>query len=422
MKNSTVRKLRQIPAGYLLVGVDPYKKKHAAVAMTQDAMVRHKFKFPNSRRGYEEALERLRREMVKAGCRGVISAIETGGHYWRNLAYFLEEQGVPFRLISQFTLKRRRGGKDLNRRKNDFRDAEMAAELLRTGDFTESRLPQGVYAQLRAAYSTYRRLVKERARITNLVKGLLDGLFPEFTQAFKDPCAQTALTVLSVCCVPDIIAGMREEEFVDAIRARHPAGRLMKKKLRELHRVAGSSAGIKPGAAPVALEISFLVERLRLIRTQVDKTVEVLTRLVDKAKEGKYLLSIRGLNYVSVAGILAELGSFKSYRNAKQLVKMAGTNPTESESAGKRGSHTPMSKQGRPALRYCLWRAVIPLLRHNPSFRSWARKLRERPVHANPLNGREIVGAAVNRLLRLCYALVKKETLYQMPELIQVAE
>ncbi|MBA7669704.1 hypothetical protein ES703_77837 [subsurface metagenome] len=127
-------------------------------------------------------LQRARVEMAKTGCRGVIFAIETGGHYWRNLAYFLDERGIPFRFINQFTLKRRREGKDLNRRKNDYRDSEVAAQLLCTGEFTDSKLPQGVYAELRAAHNAYRRLVKERTRITNLVKGLLDALFPALTQ------------------------------------------------------------------------------------------------------------------------------------------------------------------------------------------------------------------------------------------------
>ena len=135
---------------------------------------------------------------------------------------------------------------------------------------------------------------------------------------------------------------------------------------------------------------------------------------MDETEEGKYLLSIRGLNYIAVAGLLAELGCFKSYRSAKQMIKMAGSNPTESESAGKRGSHTPMSKQGRPVLRYCAWTAVIPMLRFNPDFRAWAKQRRERPAHANPLNGREVVGAALNRLLRLAFAMVKNQTYYQV--------
>ena len=422
MKNSTARKLRQVPGGYLVVGVDPHKKTHAAVAMTQDFTTHSKFKFNNSREGFKMALERTRLEIAKSGSRGVIFAIETGGHYWRNLAYFLDENAIPFRFINQFTLKRRREGKDLNRRKNDYRDSEVAAQLLCTGEFTETQLRHGVYAELHAAHNAYRRLVKERTRITNLIKGLLDGLFPEFTHIFKDPCGMTALSVLSICPIPGVIARMTEEEFINTIKANHQ-GRLMRKKLRVLRYAAETSIGIKAGTQPVSTELSFLVEKLQLIKRHIRSIDGTLMELVDETEEGKYLLSIIGLNYISVAGLLAELGSFRSYQSAKQLIKMAGSNPTESESGGKRSSHTPMSKKGRPGLRYCAWTAVIPMLRFNPDFRAWAKELRERPVYANPLNGREIVGAALNRLLRLAFALVKNQTFYQIPqpEIVRVA-
>ncbi|MBA7649160.1 IS110 family transposase ISChy2 [subsurface metagenome] len=414
MRNNAAMKRKQVPEGYLVVGVDPHKKRHAAVAITQDFTTRDKFKFDNTREGLETMLRRARIEMAKAGCRGVMFAIETGGHYWRNVAYFLEEQGIPFRFINQFTLKRRREGKDLNRRKNDYRDSEVAAQLLCTGEFTESKLPQGVYAELRTGHNAYRRLVKERTRITNLVKGLLDALFPEFTQVFKDPGGLTALSVLSICPIPRVIAGMTEDEFVAIIEAQHKGRRLMRKKLRALHYSARTSIGIEAGARSVSSEISFLVEKFELIRRHIHIIEETLVRLVDKTEEGKYLLSIRGLNYIAVAGLVAELGCFKQYRSAKQMIKMAGSNPTESESAGKKRARTPMSKQGRPVLRYCAWTSVIPMLRFNPDFCAWAKQRRERPVHANPLSGREVVGAALNRLLRLAFALVKNQTYYQV--------
>ena len=420
MQNTVAKKLKQVPEGYLVVGIDPHKKRHAAVVITQDFTAQAKFKLDNTREGFEFMLRRAKMEMVNSGCRGVIFAIETGGHYWRNFAYFLEEQGLPYRFINQFTLKRRREGKDLNRRKNDYRDSEVAAQLLCTGEFVESRLPQGVYADLRAAHNAYRRLVKERTRITNLIKGLLDAVFPEFTHVFKDPCALTALSVLSTCTIPGVIAGMTEDEFVATVEAHHRGRRLMRKKLGALHRIAETSIGIEAGARSVSMEISFLVEKLGLIRQHIRTVEGSLITLVDETEEGKYLLSIRGLNYIAVVGLLAELGSFKSYRSAKQMIKMAGSNPTESESGGKRRSRSPMSKQGRPVLRYCAWTSVIPMLRLNSDFRAWAKNMRERPVHANPLNGREIVGAAINRLLRLSFALVKRQTFYQSPQLVKL--
>ena len=420
MENTAARKRKQVPEGYLIIGVDPHKKRHAAVTITQDFTTRDKFKFDNTREGLEIMLHRVRTEMMKSGCRGVMFAIETGGHYWRNLAYALDEQGIPFRFINQFTLKRRREGKDLNRRKNDYRDSEVAAQLLCTGGFTETKVPQGVYAELRTAHNAYRRLVKERTRIINLVKGLLDALFPEFTHVFKDPCGLTSMSVLSICPIPMVIAGMPDGEFVVFIEAAHHGRRLMRRKLRELRGIAKTSIGIEAGAHSVSAEISFLVEKLKLIRGHIQTIERTLVRLVDETEEGKYLLSIRGLHYIAVAGLLAELGCFKSYRSAKQMIKMAGSNPTESESGGKRRSRTPMSKQGRPILRYCAWTSVIPMLRLNPDFRAWAKERRERPAHANPLSGREVVGAALNRLLRLSFALVKNQTYYRSPNLVQV--
>ena len=37
MKNSAARKMKQVPEGYLIVGIDPHKKKHAVVTITQDS-------------------------------------------------------------------------------------------------------------------------------------------------------------------------------------------------------------------------------------------------------------------------------------------------------------------------------------------------------------------------------------------------
>jgi transposase len=397
--------------------LDPHKKKHAVVAITQDLTTLDRFKLDNTREGLEFMLRRVRTELVKSGCQGIMFAIETGGHYWRNVAYFLNDRGIPFRFINQYTLKRRREGKDLNRRKNDYRDSEVAAQLLCTGEFVESTVPQGIYAELRTAHNAYRRLVKERTRIINLIKGLLDGLFPEFVQVFKNPCAVTALCVLSCCAVPGIIASMTQDEFLATVETHYRGRRLMRKKVGVLYQMAKASIGIAAGAQSVASEIAFLVEKLDLIKVQICTIEPTLVSLVDETEEGKYLLSITGLNYIAVAGLLAELGCFKSYRTAKQMIKMAGSNPTESESAGKQSAHTPMTKQGRPVLRYCAWTSVIPMLRFNADFRSWAKQKRERPIHANPLGGREVVEAALNKLLRLAFALVRNHTFYRAPQL-----
>lgn len=61
---------------------------------------------------------------------------------------------------------------------------------------------------------------------------------------------------------------MKGKEFVNIIRAKHQ-GHLMRKKLRALHYAAQVFIGIEVGAWSVSSEISFLVEKLRLIKRQV---------------------------------------------------------------------------------------------------------------------------------------------------------
>jgi hypothetical protein len=59
MQNSAAWKRNQVPEGYLIVGIDPHKKKHAAVAITQDINLRDRFKLDNTREG-----------LVRLLCRG----------------------------------------------------------------------------------------------------------------------------------------------------------------------------------------------------------------------------------------------------------------------------------------------------------------------------------------------------------------
>src|SRR3990170_4717019 len=412
MQNNTARKLAQIPQGALIVGVDPHKKMHAVVMMTQQARILTKLKIGTTQTDFDRLVQTAQREATQIGAPSILMAIEAGGHYWRTLAYYLQEHTIAFRLINPFTLKRRREGDDLTRRKTDYRDATAAAELLRTGQFTETRLPETQYAELRALHQARRRLTKEYTRGRNLLRGLLDGLFPEFCAVFKDPTGQTALAVLIACPVPAHIAAQPVGEFLRSVRQAASGKRLGVKKVRTLHTVAATSVGVKAGAHGVHLELQLLIQRLCLLADQLSQLERQLVTLAQTFAEYGYIRSVPGMGALSVAGLIAEIGPIAHYGNAKDLVRLAGVNPSHSESAEKGPTYTPMSKKGRAGLRACLWQAALGVLRSNPELRTWAKQLATRGPQANPLHKREVLGAAMNKLLRLYFALVSKKQMY----------
>jgi len=63
--------------------------------------------------------------------------------------------------------------------------------------------------------------------------------------------------------------------------------------------------------------------------------------------------------------ILAEAGDPRRYETSSSMVKHAGLSPADTSSGAFEGeSH--ISRRGRPGLRTAAWRAVFPLLLHNP--------------------------------------------------------
>jgi len=74
---------------------------------------------------------------------------------------------------------------------------------------------------------------------------------------------------------------------------------------------------------------------------------------------------IPGLTATGAAAILAETGDPKRYDTSSSVVKHAGLSPSDNAS-GAFGGEAHISRRGWPGLRLTVWRAVWPMLIHNP--------------------------------------------------------
>jgi len=74
---------------------------------------------------------------------------------------------------------------------------------------------------------------------------------------------------------------------------------------------------------------------------------------------------IPGLSATGAAAILAETGDPERYDSSSSLVKHAGMSPSDNASGAFEGE-AHISRRGRPGLRLAVWRAVWPMLLHNP--------------------------------------------------------
>jgi transposase len=400
MNGTLTKKMADVKPGTLFVGVDMGLDANVAVVLNAQAQRLARFRFPNDADGYAYFRRRLKQLQERHQAAAVRVAMESTNYFWKLLATDLEAHGIAYRLVNAYTVKKRREGDQLDRSKDDARDAFTIADVLHSGRCMKTQLFHDGYAELRQYVILYDRLGRD-------IRG---QLFPEFSSVFKDFSGQTAVAMLRQHAAAVCVRQMPFEEFIAAIRADFGGSRLMMSKLRQVHKLAARSVGLQHGVEALQLALRLHIETLEALQKQQEQVQTALLDTFNTLPESRYLLSLPKLGAVSAAIILAEIGDPRRYRNASQLVKLAGLQPVPNTSGRRSRSRTPISRKGRPRLRTTLYFAVMRLVQSDDAFAGAYQRFLQRPK--NPLTRMQALGALMNRLLRILWTLMRYQRLY----------
>ncbi|SUV02909.1 transposase IS116/IS110/IS902 family protein [Cytobacillus firmus] len=155
------QKINQVTEKTLVVGIDIAKRTHYACFVDDRGRVIQKsFSVSQSGDGFEHFYQRVLAAMKENEKTEVIVGIEPTGHYWLNLAYFLEERGIPLVMTNPMHVKRSKELDDNLPTKHDRKVALVIARLVKDGRFSYPRILKGMEAELRAG-STFRSKLTE---------------------------------------------------------------------------------------------------------------------------------------------------------------------------------------------------------------------------------------------------------------------
>ena len=146
------------------------------------------------------------------------------------------------------------------------------------------------------------------------------------------------------------------------------------------------------------------IAHLQLQIAAVDKAI---AQTIDDDDElrGKrdLLLSINGVGETLAAVILAELPGPELLKSSAQAVAYAGLNPRKVQSGTSINLPTRISKIGNAKLRTALFMPAMAAMRHNPLIAAGVARLRQK----GHLKGKQIVIAAMRKLLVICFGVLK---------------
>ena len=403
-------KQASVKPGTVIIGADLADRENVAQVINTQAEKLEGFTFTHDAAGYAKLMRYITRLQAQHEAPEVIVAMEPTNYYWKLVATALEAHDLRYVLVNAYTVKKHREGDQLDRSKDDSRDGYFIGEITRTGKFTETQLLHGERAELRELCQLYGRLRSDQQRIRNRIIAGIGQLFPEVRTVFKNVTGQTARALLRQHAIPAQICALSWEELVAAVRIDFKGRRLQVSKIRQAQALAAESVGLTEGATAIQLGLQCHLDQWETLEAQRQAVCAAITAVFLGLPEAPWLLSVPRLGVIAAATILAEIGEPQRFRRSAQLVKLAGIQPTPHTSGRHSRSRTPMSHQGRPGLRTALYYAVLRLIQGCPAFRAAYHRFQSRKTH--PLTPMEALGAMMNKLLRILWAVMQSHQVY----------
>jgi transposase len=287
-----------------------------------------------------EGLAELRSWLLQQAVTHVV--MEGTGVYWLPVFTALEGPELDLTLANAHHVKNVPG------RKTDQSDAAWLAQLLSCGLVRKSYVPPAAVRQLRELTRARVHRVEDRARVVNGMHRLLERVGLKLCSVVSDLQGATALAILTA-----LVAGTSNPAALAALAQ----GRLREKKA-ELRAVL---------AVPLTKIDRFLLKQALDQHRQLDKQIaaldkQIVVQLQPYRAAYERLLEVPGIQEVSAAAILAELGpDVASFDDPHKLAAWAGLAPGQHESAGKRKKAG--TRQGNSYLRRILVQTAFVLSR-----------------------------------------------------------
>jgi len=366
-----VLKLKRGGVFMYLIGIDISKYKHDCFIATEAGIPIKAFSFDNNRLGFDLLLETLKSldqsQEIRIG-------LESTGHYGSNLKQFITTSGYTYLEFNPYLTHMFSKALSLRKTKTDKVDAKTISSMLGSVDYKTLHTKFYHINELKQLVRYRHVQMMNRSKALIEITNILDRIFPEFKPFFNERLAGTAIFILKKFKSVARISKLSTKDY-EAIRS-YSKGKISYVRVQKLKSLASSSVGYETKSDLLLLKHSIKhYEDLSDTLECVDEEIISLMKDIPQT-----LTSIPGVNLISAAIIIAELGDFKNFTNPAQIISFAGLDTSVSQS-GTMETRGHLVKRGSGLLRMTIWQITFSSLRLNPTLYDYYLKKRSEGKH-----------------------------------------
>ena len=390
------------------LGIDVAKKSSRYLVLDSEGKRIISFSLENLKERFQNLLSRL--QEAKIATKDILAGLEATGWFWENLYQFLQEKGFKVVLLNPYYVNKFREAL-AKKAKTDDIDALVIANLLRTGEYMNSVVPEEKIQVLREYTNLRYEFLRTRQDYQRKVISLLGVVFPEYERtALKNPFGVAPLQILKEFPTAKDLA-LAKPRHIEKIVRSIQGNNFDLKEIQSLIDWAKNS--IYSGRAKEARGVSLKmllgqVQALNSNIQEIDKSIEdILSPGTDDSFPGENLLSIPGVGKKTIAAVLSYLGvDGSSFCSAKKVTGYVGFFPRLYQS-GETKRENRISHRGPKVLRWALYMSAVSCLIHNKEMRViYQRKI------SQGKSAKQALIVVAKKLLEVMLAMLKSGKTY----------
>jgi len=397
---------------YIYIGMDIHKETHTAVLMDYMEKRIGEIEIKNNISGFKRLhayVEKLRKDLVP------MYGLEDVTHYGRNLTiYLLENECIVKEVNSALSYMERMSY--ATTRKNDTWDSQcICSVLIRRQDILPEAKPQDYYWTMRYLVNRRSALIKATTKLVQQFHDQIQNVYPSYKGFFHEIECPTSLAFYEEYPSPNHLKRVTDEELAEFLRVPSNNTCSTKRANEILELVEKDSIREREYQYARNGALQSIVRTIRFNNEEMKRIEKIESKML---KELNYQLeTMPGISTVTASALVAQIGDIKRYKSAEKLTSFAGVAPIYQGSAGK-GKNYQNKNLGNRELYSVLYFLAIQQIyidkkgkARNPEMRAY--------FDYKISKGKTKIQALIcimRKLIRIIYAMMKYETVYEMKE------
>jgi transposase len=388
----------------VFVGVDVSKDFSTAQGVDNNGKKLFYLRFAMNAVGFSELLK----AMIKSTehITEITVAMESTGCYHINLFSFLSSEGVACVVVNPLLITNF-ARLSLRKTKTDKKDADTIARFLLANEKSLSAIAFSQDTQ------DIKDLSRERESMTVLMSGmkndikrLLQGTFPEL-EKLCSPYGGTMLHFLKRFPSARLVQAAKKREIEKALICPDEKRKRVMVSADDI--IAAAKSSVASSGAAKELILSEKISTLLYLQEKNERITEVLIESCEsmRIEELDIIRSIDGVNDITGATFLAEIGDINNFTSYKHIIAFAGLDPSIHQSGQYVGRST-ISKRGNRHLRRIIFLMTLCAVRSKNAFREYFLRRKQ-----EGLPPKKAILATAHKLIRVIFAMLSNKTLFR---------